>query len=140
MDARIIIVVVTMVCNNNTLIISDSITVVTIGTTPTLVIDIPEGTYGNKCCYRLLLAQEIPDTATINMPVAISISGVTTTVYPLTKCNCTQLTPCALRYRQVLSVLVLTTPTAGTFKVLNKLPCCPTNNLISLPVTPAGGA
>ena len=140
MGVRTIIVVVTMACNNNPLIISDSITVVTIATVPTLVIDIPQATYGNNCCYRLLLAQQLPDTATINMPVAISIGGDTTTVYPLTKCNCTQLTPCALRYRQVLSVVVLTTPTAGIFKVLNKLPCCPTNNLLSLPVTPAGGA
>lgn len=121
------------------LIISTSVTVITINGVDTLVIDIPAGTYRNGCKYCIVVAQTIPATATINMPVAISIGGVTTTVYPLTNACCAQVTACAIRTRTRYPVCVSTSATGGTFKVLSGLSCAPNNALASIPVpaTPA---
>lgn len=124
-------------CKN--LIISQSISVVTVAGTPTLVIGLPAGTYSDGCKYCIVIAQTIPATATINMPVAFSIGGVTTTVYPFTRCDCSQVTACGIRTRTRYSTAVSTTPTGGVFRSLGGLSCCPNNNLRSLPVptTPA---
>lgn len=119
-------------CNN--LIISQSVTVVTVDGTDTLVIDLPTGTYGDGCKYCIVIAQTIPATATINMPVAFSIGGITTTVYPFTRCDCSQVTACGIRTRTRYSTIVSTSATGGVFKSLGGLSCCPNNNLRSLPV------
>lgn len=129
-----------MSCNRNcnilcpNLIISTSVTVVTVNGVDTLLIDIPVGTYKNNCKYCIVIAQAIPTTATIAMPVAISIGGNTTTVYPLTNMCCAQITACAIRTRKRYPVCVSTTATGGVFKVLNGLSCAPNNALVSLPV------
>lgn len=127
-------------CNN--LVISDAVTVVTVDGVDTLVIDVPTTTFANGCKYDIVVAQTIPDTATINMPVAISIGGDTTTVYPLVRCDCAQITACAIRTRTRYPVLVATNAIGGVFKVLRKLPCYPNNRLATLPVpaTTAGVA
>lgn len=127
-------------CDNNckicpNIIISDSVTVVTVNGVDTLLIDIPTGCYLNCCKYCIVVAQTIPTTATINMPVAISIGGNTTTVYPLVRCNCAQVTACGIRTRTKYPVVVSTNATGGVFKVLRNLPCYPVNALQSLPVT-----
>ena len=126
-------------CNCNRMcpraIYSNSVSVITIDGTDTLVIDIPAGTYGDCKRYCLFIIQAIPSTATINMPVAISIGGVTTTVYPLTRCDCSQVTACAVRTRTRYPVIVATSGTGGVFKVLKGLSCAPNNALSSLPVT-----
>ena len=139
-----------MSCNKNcntlcpNLIISNSVTVVTVNGVDTLLIDIPTGTYKNCCKYCIVIAQAIPTTATIAMPVAISIGGNTTTVYPLTNMYCAQVTACAIRTRKRYPVCVSTTATGGVFKALNGLSCAPNNALASLPVpttaTPATAA
>lgn len=134
-----------MSCNKNcntlcpNLIISTSVTVVTVNGTDTLLINIPTGSYRNGCKYCIVVAQAIPATATINMPVAISIGGDTATVYPLTNRCCAQVTACAIRTRTRYPVCVSTSATGGTFKVLSGLCCAPNNALASLPVptTPA---
>ena len=127
-------------CNN--LVISDSVTVVTVDGTDTLVIDVPATTFADGCRYEIVVAQTIPDTATINMPVAISIGGSTDVVYPLTRCDCAQITACAIRARTKYPVLVATNAIGGVFKVLRRLPCYPNNRLRTLPVpaTTAGVA
>lgn len=127
-------------CNN--LVISDSVTVVTVDGTDTLVIDVPATTFADGCRYEIVVAQTIPETATINMPVAISIGGDTTTVYPLVRCDCAQITACAIRTRTKYPVLVATNAIGGVFKVLRRLPCYPDNRLRTLPVpaTTAGVA
>lgn len=127
-------------CNN--LVISDSVTVVTVDGTDTLVIDVPATTFADGCRYEIVVAQTIPETATINMPVAISIGGDTTTVYPLVRCDCVQITVCAIRTRTKYPVLVATNAIGGVFKVLRRLPCYPDNRLRTLPVpaTTAGVA
>lgn len=122
-------------CN---LVISDSVSVITVDGVDTLVIDIPLRTYKNCGRYEIVVAQTIPATATINMPVAISIGGVTTTVYPLVRCDCSQVTACAIRTRTKYPVVVSTDATSGVFKVLRGLMCSPNNRLASLPVADAG--
>ena len=117
------------------LIISTAVTLTTVSGTDTLLINIPEGTYKNGCKYCIVVAQSIPSTATINMPVAVSIGGDTATVYPLTNRCCAQVTACAIRTRTRYPVCVSTSATGGTFKVLSGLSCAPNNALASLPVT-----
>lgn len=130
-----------MSCNKNcntlcpNLIISTSVTVVTVDGTDTLLINIPTGSYRNGCKYCIVIAQAIPATATINMPVAVSIGGDTTTVYPMTNKCCAQITACSIRTRTRYPVCVSTNATGGTFKVLSGLCCAPNNALASLPVT-----
>lgn len=139
-----------MNCNGNCkicprIVISTAVTVVTVDGVDTLVIDLPAtGTYLNYCKYCIVIAQAIPDTATINMPVAFSIGGDTTVVYPFINCNCVQVTACGVQTRTKYPVVVLTNATSGVFRSLRHLCCYPANNLASLPapavtapVTPA---
>ena len=117
------------------LIISTSVTLTTVSGTDTLLINIPEGTYANGCKYCIVVAQNVPTTVPIGTPVAVSIGGNTTTVYPLTNRCCAQVTACAIRTRTRYPVCVSTSATGGTFKVLSGLSCAPNNALASLPVT-----
>lgn len=118
-------------CDN--LIISTAVTVVTVDGTDTLVIDLPARAYNDGCKYCIVIAQTIPTTATISMPVAFSIGGDTTVVYPFLRCNCVQVTACQIRTRTRYSTIVETNATSGVFKSLGGLHCCPSNNLASLP-------
>jgi hypothetical protein len=104
----------------------------------TLVINIANGSYADCQKFCLILIQNIPDTATINMPVGITI-GTDTTVYPMVRCDCTQVTACALRTRTRYPMKVATTATSAVFKVLRNLSCAPDNRLAAVPVpaTPA---
>lgn len=125
-------------CNNNCKlcprkIISTAVTVITVDGVDTLVIDLPAGSYGNLSKYCIVIAQTIPTTATINMPVAFSIGGDTTVVYPFTNCNCAQVTACGVQTRTKYPVIVVTNTTSGVFRSLRKLCCYPANNLASLP-------
>lgn len=117
-------------------IISDSVSVVTVNGTDTLLIDIPTGTYGNGQTYCIVIAQNRPTTATVDMPVAISIGGNTTTVYPLV-CNrtCLQATACQVSGRTRLKVIVQTNITSGVFRVCQGLGACCNTMLASLPVS-----
>ena len=126
------------------LIISTSVTLTTVSGTDTLLINIPEGTYANGCKYCIVVAQNVPTTVPIGTPVAVSIGGNTTTVYPLTNRCCAQVTACAIRTRTRYPVCVSTSATGGSFKVLSGLSCAPNNALASLPApttaTPATAA
>ena len=124
-----------MACKNvcklcDKLVISSAVTF----TNGNLVINLPAGNYGDGCKYCIVVAQTIPETTTINAPVYITI-GTGTTLYPLNKCNCAQATACAMRTRTKYSTIVHTTPTGGSFRLCGNLPCAPSNNLRSLPVT-----
>ena len=125
-------------CRN--LVISTSVTVATVDGTDTLVIDIPTGVYANGCKVCLVIAQAIPTTATINMPVAVSIGGDTTTVYPIVGCNCVQITACAIRTRRKYPLKVSTNATSAVFRSLGNLSCAPNTVLDAIPVTPAAAA
>ena len=96
-----------------------------------LTVNLPAGSYCNGGKYCIVIAQSIPSTAIIGAPVVVTI-GTGTVQYPLIKCNCKQVTACALRTRTRYSTVVETTPTGGSFKLLGR-PCCePNNDLTSI--------
>ena len=126
-------------------VVSTSVTVVAVGGVDTLVIDIPaDGCYcnGKKVC--LVIGQTIPDTATINQHVAISIGGDTTTVYPILRCDCSPATACQFRTRKKYPLRIKTDATSAVFRSLGGLSCCPTYQLSAIPApataTPAPAA
>lgn len=132
-----------MACRNvcrvcDRFIVSESVTFAA----GTLTINIPEGSYNNCENYCLFINDPIPDTATINAPVVITI-GTGTVTYPLVKCNCAQVTACGIRTHTKYPVKVITTATGGSFRILGKTCCAPNNNLRSIngtaPTTPAAG-
>lgn len=109
------------------LIISESVTF----TAPNLVIDLPAGAYQNCERYCIVVAQPIPDATTINAPVVITIGGGTE-LYPLNQCNGAQATASGIRSRTKYSTCVATTATTGAFRLLGRIPCCPTDNLTAI--------
>ena len=119
---------------------SAGVSVVSIEGVDTLVIDVPQQSFQN--CQRgcLVITQNLPAEATIVMPVAISIGGVTTTVYNVLTCNCEQVTACMLRPRRRYPFKVSTNATTGVFKILKNLSCAPNNDLASIPVAAAATA
>ena len=119
-------------CRN--LVISTSVTVVTVDETDTLVIDVPDGIYSNKCKVCLVIAQTIPNTATVNMPVAISIAGDTTNVYPIVDGCCTPITACSIRTRKKYPLRIKTNSTSAVFVSLGGLSCAPNYSLEFIPV------
>lgn len=119
------------ICDN--IIISTAVTVITVNGTDTLVIDLPDRAYLDRCKYCIVIAQTIPVAATIAMPVAFSIGGDTTVVYPFINCNCTQVTAAAVQTRTRYSTVVLTDSTGGVFRSTRQLCCYPTENLASIP-------
>jgi hypothetical protein len=123
------------------LVISDAVTVVTVDGVDTLVIDIPAGgCYCDNKRVCLVVAQTVPTTATINQPVAISIGGDTTTVYPILNCDCTKVTACAIRTRTKYSLCINTTATSAVFRSRKPLPCYPATTLAAIPATAAAAA
>lgn len=83
-----------------------------------VTINIPTGDYTKYCNYCLLIAQPIPDTATIGSTVVITI-GTNTTTYPLVNCNCSNVNVCQLRYRKKYPVVFCSDVQNGTFKLIN---------------------
>lgn len=131
-----------MACNNScrlcdNLIISTAVAF-TAGTG--LVVTIPEGSYSNRCKYCIVIAQAIPDATTITAPVFIQI-GDGTVLYPLNRCNGTQVTAAEVRTRTRYATKVATTPTGGAFNLLTRLCGARDNNLTAIDGTaPAVGA
>lgn len=106
----------------------------------TLTINIPAGSYGDGRKYCIVIAQAIPDATTINAPVVVTI-GAGTAQYPLTKCDCSQVTACGIRTRTRYSTVVSTNATGGVFKLLGRTCCAPNNALTAIdgtaPAAPA---
>ena len=106
----------------------------------TLTINLPEGSYGDGCRYCIVVAQAIPEDTTINAAVVVTI-GDGTAEFPLTNQCCAQLTACSIRTRTKYPVVVSTSATGGTFKVLGRVACAPNNALAALDGTiTEGGA
>lgn len=110
-----------MACKNvcklcDRLILSASVTF----TAPNLIINVPAGSYLNCEKYCIVVAQAIPEATTITAPVFITI-GDGTELYPLNRCDGSQVTASELRTRTRYAVRVTTTPTAGAFNLLGKL-------------------
>lgn len=122
-------------CNH--LIISSGVTF----TANTLVINLPAGNYANNEKYCIVVAQAIPDTTTINAPVAITIGADAATTYPMLYCNGTQVLARSINTRTRYSVVVKTNIESGVFKLIGKLPCtnC-SNNTAAAPSLPLPAA
>ena len=119
-----------------------SISIVAINGVDTLVLDLPNGTYLDGEQYCIITAQAIPAAATVNMPVAVSINGDTTTVYPLVaQCTCLQAVAAQIRTRTKYCTCVQTNAISGVFKAFSGLTMNCYDRLLSLPVvtTPVGG-
>lgn len=103
----------------------------------TLTIDVPANSFrdGQRLC--LVVAQTIPTDTTITAPIVITIGGDATVTYPLVKCDCAQVTACAIRTRTRYPVQVNTNATSAVFKVLGGLSCAPGNALTSIPAPAA---
>lgn len=121
-----------MACNNvcklcPRLVISQTVTY----SDGNLIVNLPAGSYqaGEKYC--IVVAQTIPTDTTINAPVYVTI-GTGTELYPLNKCDCAQVTACALRTRTRYSARVVTTPTGGSFRLLGSPACSPDNSLAAV--------
>lgn len=95
----------------------------------TLTINLPAGSYSNKCRYCIVIAQAIPDTATITAPVVITI-GDGAVEYPLVGCNGAQLTASDVSTRTRYATVVSTDATGGVFRLLGRT-CCKSNNALA---------
>lgn len=114
------------------LIISQSITF----SGGNLVVNLPQRAYNNNCSYCIVLAQNIPDEATINAPVVFTI-GTSTTTYPFLNCNCSPILASQVRTRTKYKVCVSTSASTGVFKYVGNC-CLPSNSTTvaqSIPVT-----
>lgn len=121
-------------CKN--LIISADVTF----TTPNLIINIPAGSYGNCDKYCIVIAQAIPAATTITAPVFITI-GDGTVLYPLNRCDGTQVTATELRTRTRYATRVVTNSTTGAFRLLGRLFGARDTNLMAIDGTaPTEGA
>lgn len=109
----------------------------------TLTINIPAGSYSACEKYCIVIAQAIPAETTINALVVVTI-GEGTVEYPLTTKNCAQVTACGIRTRTKYSVCVVTDAAGGSFRLLGKPCCSPSNALLSIdgtdPAADGGGA
>ena len=97
----------------------------------TLIVDLPAGSYQDGCKYCIIFSQTIPQTATIGSNVVFTI-GSGTVQYPLVNRCCRPVTACGIRTRTKYSVVVETTASGATFKMLGNPACSPSNNLTAI--------
>lgn len=91
---------------------------------PNLWVWIPAGQYKDCEKYCIVIAQNIPTDTPVDAPVQIYIEGGTQ-LYPLTTCDCAQVTARAVRTRTKYSTVVHTnTGTVGVFRLLGNLCKC----------------
>ena len=88
-------------------------------TAPNLVIDLPAGAYNNCQRYCIVVTQAIPAETTREAPVFFTIGGGTE-LYPFVACDGTQLTERSIDTRTRYSVVVNTTATGGSFRLLGR--------------------
>lgn len=96
-----------------------------------ITVNLPAGSYSDGTRYCVVIAQTIPQTATIAAPVVFTI-GAGTDTYPLLTSCCEPVTVCGLRTRTRYAVKVATSATGGSFKMLGKPSCSPSYNLPSI--------
>lgn len=97
----------------------------------TLIVNLPAGDYQNRHKYCIIFSQTIPQTATIGSNVVFTI-GSGTVQYPLVNRCCRPVTACGIRTRTKYSVVVETTASGATFKMLGNPACSPSNNLTAI--------
>ena len=105
-----------------------------------LIVNLPAGSYNNNEKYCVILAQTIPTTTTIGAEVLFTI-GDGTVQYPLVNKCCRPVTACGVRTRTKYSLVIQTTATTATFRMLGNPSCTPNNNLTAIDGTaPVAGA
>lgn len=97
----------------------------------TLTINVPQRTFNAGGVYFLRLTEPIPEAATINAPVVITIGDGTVTYPLLSKCG-GQVTAASLRSGYSYPITLVNGGTDGAFKVLDKLWCAPVNAVTSV--------
>lgn len=101
------------------LLFSESVTVA--GTN--LVVALPEFFNVSDCGrFCLVITQNLPDGATVNLPVVVTV-GDDTTTYPLVDCTGLQLTASMLSTRCKYPVRATTNGVSSAFKILKNLSC-----------------
>ena len=100
-----------------------------------LVINLPERAYNDNCKYCIVVAQTIPDTATINAPVVFTIGTGTTQYQFLDRC-CEPILASQIRTRRIYPSRVSTSIATGVFRYIGTydLPCTGNINAESLPI------
>ncbi len=104
----------------------------------TLTVNLPAGSYRNGCRYCLVVAQAIPDAATITAPVVITI-GDGTVEYSLEGCDGAQLTASDIDTRTRYATVVATDATGGVFRLLGRTHCTQRNVLAAIDGTDTTG-
>lgn len=88
----------------------------------TLTLNFPDTvSYVNHCKYCFVITTTLPDTATINAPVVVTVGDGTTTFPLLTRCGAPVVAQ-QLRARRRYPFRVSTTATAGSIIILTCLP------------------
>ena len=95
--------------------------------------------YVNGCKYCFVLTTNLPDAATVNSPVVVTVGAGTTTFPLLTRCG-TQVVAQQLRTRRRYPFKVSTTATSGSVTILCCLPGVDGTTLAALNDAPEGGA
>ena len=115
-----------MSCQNtcrlcNRLVISNSVTF----ENNTLIINIPAGSYNDGQKYCIVVAQLIPDGATVSAPVVVTIGDGADT-YPLLTSCCAPATAADVRTRTKYSTRLVTSPSGAVFRMMgNTSRSCP---------------
>lgn len=119
-------------CNN--LILSTAINYD--AATDRILVGLPANTFENCQKYCIVLAQTIPEAATINSQVFFTV-GTNPTQYPFVNKDCTPVFATQVRTRRIYSTRVNTSIETGVFKYVGKCPLPCANRAISdsLPTT-----
>lgn len=116
---------------------SSSVTFGTVNGIPTLIVNVPQQTFENCSRGCIVLVQNIPDTATISAPVAVTIGSGTVYYNVVDDCG-NAVTAAMLRTRRRYPFKVSTTSTTGVFRILKNLSCVSVNTVASIPVDTNG--
>lgn len=104
--------------------------------TNTVIVGLPANTFENCQRYCIVLAQTLPEAATINSQVVFTI-GTNTTQYPFLNKNCVPVYVSQVRTRRIYPIKVNTTINEGVFKYVGNCPLPCANRVVSdsLPTT-----
>lgn len=106
----------------------------------TLTLNFPDSmSYVNGCKYCFVLTTDLPDTATVNAPVVVTV-GAGTTEFPLLDRCGRQVVVQQLRTRRRYPVRISTTATGGSVTVLCCLPDVDGTTLAALNDAEGGAA
>lgn len=106
----------------------------------TLTLNFPDSmSYVNGCKYCFVLTTDLPDTATVNAPVVVTV-GAGTTAFPLLDRCGRQVVVQQLRTRRRYPVRISTTATGGSVTVMCCLPDVDGTTLATLNDAEGGAA